>query len=153
METWLLGVRMSVSVSVCYETQMSSFSFGLVSRLLKNKKQFRFQFCLRTASVSEFQFRLKFHPRKLFYFEYGLFKCFTFWRFCFITMISIRSDGRVRRAIIASEVVDLGIISSPVKPKTQKFVFTALLLSHDLLFVGTSEIRSFTRCLHEACHV
>ena len=28
-----------------------------------------------------------------------------------------------------------------------------LLLSHDLLFVGTSESRSITRCLHEACHV
>ena len=27
-----------------------------------------------------------------------------------------------------------------------------MLLSHDLLFIGTSEIRSFTRCLHEACH-
>ena len=29
--------------------------------------------------------------------------------------------------IIASEVVDLGIIRSPVKPKTQKLVFTASL--------------------------
>ena len=28
-----------------------------------------------------------------------------------------------------------------------------LLLSHNLLFVGTLEIRSFTRCLHKACHV
>ena len=121
METWLLGVR--VSVSVCYETQMSGFSFSLVSRLLKNKFQFRFQFCSPTASVSGFQFRFKFHPRKLFYFEYRLFKCFTAWRFRFITMINIRSDGLVRRAIIASEVVDLGIIPSPVKPKTQKFVF------------------------------
>ena len=37
-----------------------------------------------------------------------------------------RSDDRVRRAI-ASEVVDLGIIPSPVKPKTQKLVFTASL--------------------------
>ena len=41
-------------------------------------------------------------------------------------MISSRSDGRVRRAI-ASEVVDLGIITSPVKPKTQKLVSTASL--------------------------
>ena len=51
------------------ETQMAGFSFGLVSRLLKNRFQFRFQFCLRTASVSGFQFRFKFHPKKLFYFE------------------------------------------------------------------------------------
>ena len=49
----------------CVETQMAGFNFGSVSRLLKN----RFQFRLRTASVSGFQFRLKFHPRKLFYFE------------------------------------------------------------------------------------
>ena len=41
-------------------------------------------------------------------------------------MISSSSDGRVRRAI-ASEVVDVGMISSPVKPKTQKLVFTASL--------------------------
>ena len=41
-------------------------------------------------------------------------------------MISSKSDGRVRRAI-ASEVVDLGIIPSPVKPKTQKLVSTAFL--------------------------
>ena len=34
---------------------MSGFSFGFVSRLLKN----RFQFCLRAASVSGFQFRFK----------------------------------------------------------------------------------------------
>ena len=39
-------------------------------------------------------------------------------------MISSKSDGRVRRAV-ASEVVDLGIIPSPVKPKTQKLVSTA----------------------------
>ena len=32
----------------CVETQMAGFSFGMVSRLLKN----RFQFCLRIASVS-----------------------------------------------------------------------------------------------------
>ena len=62
----------------CVETQMSGFSFGLVSRLLKNRFQFRFQFCLRTTSVSGFQFRFKFHPKKLFYFEYGFFKCSTF---------------------------------------------------------------------------
>ena len=103
---------------------MSDFSVGLVSRLLKNR--FRFQFCLRTASVSGFQFRFKFHSRKLSYLKYGLFKCFTSWRFCVITMISSSSDGRVRRAI-ASEVVDLDIIPSPVKPKTQKLVFTASL--------------------------
>ena len=53
---------------------MSSFSLGLVSRLLKN----RFQFCLRTTSVSGFQFRFKFHSKKLFYFEYGFFKCSIF---------------------------------------------------------------------------
>ena len=105
---------------------MSGFSFGLVSRLLKNRFQFRFQFCLRKTSVSGFQFRFKFHPKKLFYFKYGFFKCSTFERFCCIAMISSRSDGRVRRAI-ASEVVDLGIIPSPVKPKTQKLVFTASL--------------------------
>ena len=100
---------------------MSGFSFGSVSRLLKN----RFQFCLSAASVSGFQFRFKFYP-KLFYCEYELFKSSTFWRFCFIMMISSSSYGRVRRAI-ASEVVDLGMILSPVKPKTQKLVFTASL--------------------------
>ena len=104
---------------------MSGFSFGLVSRLLKNRFQIWFPFCLRAASVSGFQFRFKFHLRKLFYCEYELFKFSTSWRFCFITMISSSSDGRVRRAT-ASEVVDLGTIPSPVKPKTQKLVFTAL---------------------------
>ena len=74
----------------CVETQMSGFSFGLVSRLLKN----RFQLCLRAASVSGFQFRFKFHPRKLFHCVYGLFKSTTSWRFCFITMISSSSDGQ-----------------------------------------------------------
>ena len=78
---------------------MSGFSFGLVSRLLKNKFQFRFKFCLRTASVSGFQFRFKFHPRKLFYFEYKLFKCSISWRFCLITIINCSSDGPVKRAI------------------------------------------------------
>ena len=58
----------------CVETQMSGFSFGLVLQLLK----IRFQFCLRTTSVSGFQFRFKFHPKKLLYFEYGFFKCSTF---------------------------------------------------------------------------
>ena len=53
----------------CVETQMSGFSLGLVSRLLKN----RFQFCLRTTSVSGFEFWFKFHSKKLFYFEYGFF--------------------------------------------------------------------------------
>ena len=43
-------------------------------------------------------------------------------------MISSSSDGRVRRAI-ASEAVDLGVIPSPVKPKTQKLVFIASLTS------------------------
>ena len=51
----------------------------------------------------------------------------TSWRFCFITMISSKSDGQVRRAI-ASEVVDLGMIPNLMKPKTQKLVFTASLL-------------------------
>ena len=105
---------------------MSGFSVGLVSRLLRNRFQFRFQFCLSAASVSGFKFRFKFHPRKQFYCEYELFKSSTSWRFCFITMISSSSDGRVRRAI-ASEVVDLGMILSPVKPKTQKLVVTASL--------------------------
>ena len=41
-------------------------------------------------------------------------------------MISSSSDGRVRRAI-ASEVVDLGMIPSLMKPKTQKLMFTASL--------------------------
>ena len=105
---------------------MSGFSFGLVSRLLKNWFQFWFQFCLRAASVSGFQFRFTFYPRKLFYGEYGLFKSSTSWRFCFITMISSSADGRVRKAI-ASEVVDLGMIPNLIKPKTQKLVFTASL--------------------------
>ena len=109
----------------CVETQMSGFSFGVVSRLLKNRFQFRFQFYLRAASVSGFKFWFKFHPMKLFYCEYVLFKSSTSWRFCFIT-ISSSSDGRVRRAI-ASEVVNLGIITSSVKPRTQKLVFTASL--------------------------
>ena len=67
----------------CVETQMSGFSFGLVSWLLINRFQFRFQFYLRAASASGFQFRFKFHPRKLFYCEYGLFKFSTSWRFLF----------------------------------------------------------------------
>ena len=41
-------------------------------------------------------------------------------------MISSSLDGRERRAI-ASEVVDLGMIPSAVKPKTQKLVSTASL--------------------------
>ena len=75
----------------------------LVLRLLKN----RFQFCLRTASVSGFHFRLSFIHKRLFYFEYGLFKCSTSWRFSFITMIRSSSDVRLRRAI-ASEVSTWG---------------------------------------------
>ena len=81
---------------------------------------------MHATSVSGFQFRFKCHPRKLFYCEYESFKSSTSWRFCFITMISSSSDGRVRRAI-ASEVVDLSMITSAVKPKTQKLVFTASL--------------------------
>ena len=73
-----------------------------------------------------FQFRFKFDPRKLFYCKYELFKFSISWRFCFIMMISSSSDGRVSRAI-ASEVVNLGMIPSPVKPKIQKLVFTASL--------------------------
>ena len=46
-------------------------------------------------------------------------------------MISSSSDGRVRRAI-ASEVVDLGLIPSPVKPKAQKLVFTASIFDTQL---------------------
>ena len=41
-------------------------------------------------------------------------------------MISNMSDGGVRREM-TSEVVDLGIITSPVKPKTQKLVCKASL--------------------------
>ena len=41
-------------------------------------------------------------------------------------MIGSSSDGRVRRAI-TSEVVDLGMIPSLVKLKTQKLLFTASL--------------------------
>ena len=98
---------------------MSGFSFGFVSRLLKNRFQFWFQFCLRAASVSGFQFRFKFHPGKLFYCECELFKSSTSWRFCFITMISNSSDGLVRRAM-ASEVVDLGMIPESGKTKNSK---------------------------------
>ena len=94
--------------------------------MLKNQFQLRFQFRLHAASVSGFQFRFKFHPRKLFYCEYVLFKSSTSWRFCFITMISSSLDDRVRRAI-ASEGVNLGIIPRSVKPKIQKLVFTASL--------------------------
>ena len=112
---------------------MLGFSFFFL-RLLKN----RFQFCSRTASVSGFQFWFKFRPRKLFYFEYGLFKCSTFWRFCFFTMISSTSDGQVKRAV-ASDVVDLGTIPSPVKPMTQKLVFTASLFL-TLSFKETVEV-------------
>ena len=64
METWLLGVRVSFVVA----KSRCSVSV-LVSRLSKNK----------------FQFWLKFHPRKLFYFEY-ICKCSTCWPFCFIAM-------------------------------------------------------------------
>ena len=45
----------------CVQTQMSGFSFGSVLQLLKNRFQFRFQFCLGTASVSGFQFRIQFY--------------------------------------------------------------------------------------------
>ena len=58
---------------------MSGFSFGSVLRVLKN----RFQFCLGTASVSGFQLRFQFYPRKLLFFVYGLFKCSISWRFLF----------------------------------------------------------------------
>ena len=121
---WKLGYLALGCQFRCVEIQMPSFSFGLVSRLFKNR--FQFQFCLRTASVSGFQFRFKFHPRKLFYFEYGLFKCSASRRFCFITVISSSSNGRVRGAI-ASEVVNLRLTPSPVKPKTHKLVFTTSL--------------------------
>ena len=43
-------------------------------------------------------------------------------------MINSSSDDRVKRAI-ASEVVDFGKMPSPVKPKTQKLVFTAFYLT------------------------
>ena len=89
LAAWCLGVSFGVLKPRC---QVSV----LVSWLLKN----RFQFCLRTAAISGFQFWFNFYPRKLFYFEYGLFKCFTAWRFCFITMVSGSSRGRVRRAML-----------------------------------------------------
>ena len=66
---WKLGYLALGCQFGCAETQMSGFSFVLVSRLLKNKFQFRFQFCLGTVSVSGFQFRFKFCPRKLIYFN------------------------------------------------------------------------------------
>ena len=81
------------------------------------------------------------------------FKCSTFWRFCFITMISSSSDGQVRRAI-ASEVVDLGLISSSVKPRDQKLAFTASSLLYltlsikrtvVLLFAVVLNLRQFCR--------
>ena len=111
---------------------MSGFSFGLVSRLLRNRFQFRFQFCLRAASVSGFQFRFKFYQENYFilntdYLNALLLGVFVFLLLgVFIAMISSCSDGRVKRAI-ASKVVDLGIISSPLKPNAQKSVpvFTA----------------------------
>ena len=99
---------------------MSGFSFGLVSRLLKN----RFQFCLRAASVSGFQF----HPRKLFYCEYELFTSSTSWRFCFITMISSSSDGReVRqpRGLSLAENLPIFSLSS----------FKALQTMHEIRFL------------------
>ena len=52
------------------------------------------------------------------------FMCSMVKRFCFITMISSRLDGRVSKAI-ASEVDHLGLIPSPAKPKAHKLVFTA----------------------------
>ena len=54
--------------------------------------------------------------------------CSIVWRFCFVTMISSRLNGRVSKAI-ASEVDHLGLIPSPVKPKAQKLVFTVLYLT------------------------
>ena len=55
-------------------------------------------------------------------------------------MISSSSDGRVRKAI-ASEVVDLGMITSPVKPKTQELVFHSQLLYSTLSVKGTVLVR------------
>ena len=53
-------------------------------------------------------------------------------------MISSSSDGRVRRAI-ASDIVDLGIIPSPVKPKTQKLVLAFTKISiHSCLYLMLS---------------
>ena len=47
-------------------------------------------------------------------------------------MISSSSDGRVRRAI-ASEVVDLALNPSPVKPKTQKIDIRSFSVSRSAL--------------------
>ena len=103
---------------------MPGFSFGLVSRLLKNK----FQFQLHQISVFEFQFPFKFHPRKLFYIEYKLFKCSIFWRFSTITMIRNSSDGRVGRAIYFRRC-QLGFDAKSGLTKTQKLVFTDSLFN------------------------
>ena len=54
--------------------------------------------------------------------------CSIVWRFCFVTTISSHLDGRVSKAI-TSEVDHLGLISSPVKPKAQKLIFTVLYLT------------------------
>ena len=86
MAIWCLGCRFQFE---CGEKQIPGISFGLVSRMIKN----RFKFCLCKASVFEFQF--KFHLRKLFYVEDRLFKRSIFWNFCSITMISSSLDGRM----------------------------------------------------------
>ena len=44
----------------CVETQMSGFSFDLVSRLLKNRFQFRFQFAYEQLRFLGFNFGLSF---------------------------------------------------------------------------------------------
>ena len=84
---------------------MSGFSFGLVSLLLKN----RFQFCLHAALVSGFQFRFKFHPRKL-----------------FCAQMTAQMAEWHRASV--SWAVDSSLIPSRVKPMTIKLVFTASLL-------------------------
>ena len=127
VETWLLGVRVSVSVSLCWNPDVRfQFWFGFTA--VEKSVSVSVSVLLRRDFGFWVSVSVKFHPRKLFYCEYGLFKSSTSWRFCFITTISSSSDGRVRRAI-ASEVVDLGMIPSPVKPKTQKLLFTASLYS------------------------
>ena len=53
----LLGCQLQFE---CDEKQMPGISFGLISRVIKNRFKFWFQFCLCMASVLGFQFRLSF---------------------------------------------------------------------------------------------
>ena len=87
---------------------------------------FGFSFAYAQLRFLGFSFGLSFIKDSYFILNRDYLNTLTYWRFCFITMISSGLDGRVRRAI-ASKFVDLGIILSPVTQKTQKLVFTAFL--------------------------